>query len=58
MSEKKYLTYREACELFGICRNTMMKYDRPGITVRLGRTIRFDKDALIKAVQSEGIENE
>lgn len=49
----KYLKYKEACEKLGVCRNTLMKYDRLGITIRIGRCVRFDEDALMEALQEE-----
>lgn len=58
MSDKKYLSYKEACELLGVCRNSLMKYDRPGITFRIGKCVRFDKDALLNALKTEVVENE
>ena len=53
MKGTKFLKYKEACEKFGVCRNTLMKYDRPGITIRIGRCVRFDEDALTEALQAE-----
>ncbi len=50
MKGTKFLKYKEACEKFGVCRNTLMKYDRPGITVRIGRCVRFDENALEQAI--------
>ena len=50
---KELLTSKEACKKLKICRNTLMKYDRPGITVRIGRAVRYDEDALMKAIMAE-----
>lgn len=58
MSETKYLSYKQACSEFGVCRNTLMKYDRPGITFRIGRCVRFDREALLKAFQAEEVVHE
>lgn len=58
MSESKYFTYKQACSEFGVCRNTLMKYDRPGITIRIGKCVRFDREALLKAFQAEEVKNE
>lgn len=53
MNGKRFLRSKEACEKLGICRNTLMKYDRPGITVRIGRCVRYDEEALIEAIRAE-----
>ncbi|WP_026661682.1 hypothetical protein [Butyrivibrio proteoclasticus] len=57
---KKYEKVKEAMERTGFSRNTLMKFDRPGITIRVGRTVRFDCDALDKALaeSTEGIQAE
>ncbi len=48
---KKYETVKEAISRTGLCRTTLMqKFDREGITFRIGRTVRFDVDALDKAI--------
>lgn len=61
---KKWETVKECCERTGLCRNSVMKYfDTPGVAVRIGRSIRFDADAVDKIMtkmsnkaQSEGNE--
>lgn len=40
----------------GYSRNTLMKFDRHGITVRVGKAIRFDADALDEAL-ANGLEH-
>lgn len=43
----KWETVKELKERTGFCRSTIMKFfDKPGISVRLGRTIRFNSDAV------------
>lgn len=51
---KKYEKVKEAMERTGLCRATLMKFDRAGITYRIGRTIRFDSEALDKAIAEQG----
>lgn len=50
---KKYLNYKEAGEMLGVCRNTLMKYNRPGIAIKIGKCVRFDADALVEAIKNE-----
>ena len=54
---KKYEKVKEAMERTGFSRNMLMKFDKPGITIRVGRTIRFDCDALDAAL-AHGLESE
>lgn len=49
----KFLNTKEACEVLGICPNTLKRYDRDGISVRIGRAVRYDSAALIAAVKGE-----
>ncbi|WP_196808607.1 helix-turn-helix domain-containing protein [Butyrivibrio sp. AC2005] len=49
----KLLKTKEACELLGVCPNTLKRYDRNGISVRIGRAVRYDSEALIAAVKGE-----
>lgn len=46
----KYETVKEAAKRTGLCRNTLMQFDREGITYRIGRALRFDADALDAAI--------
>ncbi|WP_026493075.1 hypothetical protein [Butyrivibrio sp. XPD2002] len=50
---KKYETYKQAQERTGFCRSTLMKFDRKGITIHVGRAVRFDAEALDKALADE-----
>ena len=47
---KRYETVKQAMERTGLCRTSIMKFDRKGITVRIGKAIRFDVDALDEAL--------
>lgn len=49
----KMLPSKEICENLGICPNTLRKYDRDGITLRIGRCVRYDIDALMDAIKAE-----
>ena len=50
---KQYEKVKQAMERTGFSRNTLMKFDRPGITVRVGKIIRFDSDAPDKAIAEQ-----
>ena len=48
---KKWETVKEVMERTSLYRNSVMTYlDKPGISVRIGRSIRFDADAVDKAL--------
>jgi hypothetical protein len=49
---KHYEKVKGATERTGYSRNFLMaNFDKPGITIRIGRTIRFDADALDAAIE-------
>ncbi len=50
---KRYETVKQAMERTGYSRNSIMRFDRKGITVRIGKAIRFDVDALDEALANE-----
>ena len=47
---KRYETVNQAKERTNLSRSSLMRFDKPGITIRVGRAIRFDVDALDKAL--------
>lgn len=55
-SMKTYETIKHAMKRTGYSRNTLMRFDKPGITVRVGKAIRFDADALDEAL-ANGLEH-
>lgn len=48
---KKWETVKQSVERTGFCRATIMRFDKPGIFVRVGRAIRIDADALDSALE-------
>jgi hypothetical protein len=53
---RKWETVKQAMERTHLSRNSVMKFDRPGITTRIGKKILFDADALDEALMN-GIQN-
>ncbi len=47
---KQYETVKQAMERTGLCRSTLLQFDREGITYRIGRAVRYDVDALDAAI--------
>lgn len=47
---KKWETVKQVMERTHLSRTSVMKFDKPGITTRIGTTIRFDSDALDEAL--------
>lgn len=55
---KKYETIKEAMARTRLSRTTLMKFDKDGVTYRIGRTVRFDSDALDRAIAEQRKANE
>ncbi len=52
---KKYQTVKELQERTGYCRAFIMKFfDKPGISYRVGRALRFDADAVDRVIAEQG----
>ncbi|WP_022762617.1 helix-turn-helix transcriptional regulator [Butyrivibrio sp. AD3002] len=52
---KHYETVKEACKRTGLSRQTLKKFYMDGVVFKIGRSIRFDSDALDKAIEEKSI---
>lgn len=55
---KKWETVKQTMERTNLSRTSVMRFDKPGITTRIGKTIRFDVDALDEALAKGDFRNE
>ena len=55
---KQYETVKQAMNRTKLSRATLMKFDKVGITFRVGRSVRFDSEALDKAIAEQGAHND
>ncbi len=57
--EKKYLNTQEACEFLGISKATLFRLKKEGRIpfIKLGNSLKFDKDDLIKFMNNLKEEN-